>query len=130
MWKKFKETRMKRFISFLTLFTSVGTLICCALPALFVVLGMGATFVGLLGNVPQLIWFSENKILVFGIGAILLTTGGILQFRARSMVCPVDPKLGFACKTTRDWSFWAYAMSVGLYLIGASFAFLPQLFNN
>jgi len=124
-----KGNKMKRFISFLTLFTSVGTLVCCALPALFLVLGMGAAFAGIIGNVPQLIWFSENKILVFSIGAILLTTGGILQQRAKNLVCPIDPKLGVACKTTRDWSFWAYVISVGIYIIGAGFAFLPQLFN-
>lgn len=30
---------MKRLVSFLSLFTSISTLLCCALPALFVLLG-------------------------------------------------------------------------------------------
>lgn len=30
-------------VSWLTLFTSAGTLVCCALPILFVMLGLGAS---------------------------------------------------------------------------------------
>lgn len=121
---------MKRFFAFLTLFTSAGTLICCALPALFVVLGLGASFAGLVGNVPQLIWFSEHKEIVFGVGAVLLIVGGILQRQTKNVPCPIDPKLGDACKTTRDWSFYTYIFSVGMYLIGAGFAFIPPLLQN
>ena len=36
----------------LALFTSVTTLICCALPAMLVLLGMGAVWSGVLGAVP------------------------------------------------------------------------------
>jgi hypothetical protein len=120
---------VKRLVSFLGLFTSISTLLCCALPALFVVLGFGAAFAGLVGNVPQLIWVSEHKLWFFGLGAGLLLTGGLLQWQSRQMVCPIDPKLGEACRTTRDWSFWVYAISVGLYLVGAGFAFIPPLFS-
>src|SRR3954467_8150920 len=116
---------MKRFVSFLSLFTSVSTLLCCALPALFVVLGMGAAFAGLVGTFPQLIWISEHKTLVFGSGAILLSIGGLLQHEARKRACPLDPKLGSDCKTTRDWSLWVYGLSVALYLVGVGFAFAP-----
>jgi hypothetical protein len=118
---------VKRLVSFLSLFTSVGTLVCCALPALFVVLGFGAAFAGIVGNVPQLIWISEHKTLVFGTGAVLLTLGGALQWRAKQMECPIDPQLGEACRTTRDWSVWVYLASVAIYLLGAGFAFLPEL---
>jgi hypothetical protein len=118
---------VKRLVSFLSLFTSIGTLVCCALPALFVVLGMGAAFAGLVGAFPHLIWFSEHKGLVFSLGALLLSAGGVLQWRGRSAACPIDSKLGDACRTTRDWSIWIYAVSVALYLLGAGFAFLPQL---
>lgn len=117
---------MKRILSFLTLFTSVSTLVCCALPALFVVLGFGAAFAGIVGTFPQLIWISEHKVFVFGLGAIFLALGGVLQWRARQAACPVDAKLGEACQTTRDWSFWVYIIAVLLYLVGAGFAFVPQ----
>lgn len=114
---------MKRLVSFLTLFTSFSTIICCALPALFVVLGMGAAFAGLVSAVPQLVWISEYKIYFFSFGAVMLLLGGFLQWRARATSCPIDPKLGAACGTTRDWSRWVYLASVGLYFVGAFFAF-------
>ncbi|HUP56173.1 MAG TPA: hypothetical protein VM598_01885 [Bdellovibrionota bacterium] len=116
---------MKRLVSFLSLFTSVGTLLCCALPALFVALGLGAAFAGLVGTFPQLIWVSENKGLVFGTGAVLLFLGGYLQWRARAAACPIDPAQAEACRTARDWSVWVYSVSVALYLVGAGFAFIP-----
>ncbi len=118
---------LKQALAFLTLFTSVSTLLCCALPALFVVLGLGATFAGLVGAVPQLIWISEHKALVFGFGAVMLAAGGVLQWQARSMACPIDPAQAAACKTTRSWSVWVYFISLGLYIIGAAFAYSDRL---
>lgn len=120
---------MKRTFAFLSLFTSLGTLLCCALPALFVILGFGAAFAGIVGTVPQLIWFSEQKVWIFGLGACLLSLGGYLQWRAKNETCPIDPVLADACTTTRDWSKIIYLVSVGIYLFGAFFAFLaPRIF--
>lgn len=118
---------MKKTIAFLSLFTSMGTLLCCALPALFVVLGSGAAFAGIVGNIPQLIWISENKMLLFGTGAVLLIFGGLLQWQARSRACPIDPKLAASCSTTKDWSLPLYYGSVVTYLIGAFFAFIAPM---
>lgn len=118
---------MKKIISFLSLFTSVSTLLCCALPALFVVLGFGAAFAGIVGNFPQLIWISENKLLFFGLGAVLLTLGGALQWQARTLACPIDPKLAASCSTTKDWSLPIYFGSIAIYFIGAFFAFIAPV---
>jgi len=63
---------VKGLLAFLSLFTSLGTLLCCALPALFVAIGMGAAFAGLVGAVPQIVWLSEKKLWLFGIGALCL----------------------------------------------------------
>jgi hypothetical protein len=117
----------KKIISFLSLFTSLSTLICCALPALFVVLGFGAAFAGLVGTFPQLVWISQNKVLFFSVGAVMLILGGVLQWRVRNTACPTDPALAEACKDTRDWSFWVYGASVFLYAVGAFFAFLAPI---
>ncbi len=116
---------MTRLVSFLSLFTSVGTLLCCALPALLVVLGFGATFAGLIGTFPQLIVLSENKILLFWVGGGLLALAGFFQWQARYQSCPIDSQE--ACNTTKDWSIKIYFLSLGLYLIGAFFAFAAPL---
>ena len=120
---------MKRLVSFLSLFTSVGTLVCCALPALFVALGFGAAFAGLIGTFPQLVWLSENKNSIFGAGAVLLIAGGVLQWRARAQACPIGPNRGEACETTRDWSKRVYGLAIASYLVGGSFAYLLLLIS-
>ena len=120
---------MKRTVAFLSLFTSLSTLLCCALPALFVVLGFGAAFAGIVGNVPQLIWLSENKVLIFSVGAVLLAIGGGLQWKARAMACPSDPAQASVCRDTKDWSKAIYFASLTIYLTGAFFAFIaPTIF--
>ena len=45
----------------ISLFSSFGTLICCALPALLVSLGAGAVLAGLITNFPQLIFYLNIK---------------------------------------------------------------------
>lgn len=72
-------------ITTLSLFTSVGTLVCCALPALFVALGAGATLAGLVADFPQLVWLSAHKGWVFGASGILLVIAGVMIWHARSM---------------------------------------------
>ncbi len=118
-------------VAFFSLFTSIGTLVCCAIPALFVTLGFGAALAGLVGTVPQLIWLSENKIWIFILGAILLSAGGVLQWHARNTSCPADSTLTSACQQTRDWSKVTYLASITIYLFGAFFAFIaPILFQG
>jgi len=119
---------MKRFVSFLGLFTSFGTLLCCALPALFVALGFGAAFAGLVGNIPHLIWLSERKLSLFLFGGALLALGGALQWNSKQLACPVDAEIAAACSNARDWSRNVYFISVGIYLVGAFFAFAAPYF--
>jgi hypothetical protein len=113
-----------KLISFLGLFTSASTLICCALPALFVALGLGATFAGLLTHIPQLIWVSEHKTSVFGFGAVMLIAGGVLQWRSANEPCPVDRQQADACRNSRRWSHSIYCVSLALYGVGLFFSFI------
>ena len=114
----------RKLLSFLSLFGSVGTLVCCALPALFVALGLGATFASMLSVFPQLIWLSEHKRWVFAIAGGLLLLGGVAQWSARYEACPTDPELAKSCGRSRKISRWIYAIAVLLYLTGGFFAFV------
>lgn len=115
-------------LSFLALIASSGTLVCCVLPAVMVSVGAGAALAGLVGAVPQLIWLSELKALVFGIATVLVGFAGVLLWNARRLPCPADPALAASCASLRRWSvrlWWLAALSV---VIGAVFAFLlPRL---
>ena len=110
--------------AFLSLFTSTGTLICCALPALLVSLGAGAVMAGLIEAVPQITWLGKNKALVFGIAGVLLAISGAWQWHARSLPCPADRAQAEACARARKVSWIVWGLSVAVYAIGFFFAFL------
>jgi hypothetical protein len=109
-------------VTLFTLFTSSGTLLCCALPALFVSLGAGATLASIVSAVPQLIWVSKHKLLVFGLAGAMLLISGILRLRPQA--CPLDPKLAAACTRARKYSAVLYWLSVAVYGVGCFFAFV------
>jgi len=112
----------------LGLFTSVGTLLCCALPALLVTLGAGAALAGLVSAAPWLVTLSKYKLYTFGIAGGILLVAGILRWRARGAPCPADPAAARACDRLRRVSAIIYWVAVTLYSIGAFFAFIaPRL---
>jgi hypothetical protein len=88
--------------AFLTLFTSTGTLICCALPALLVSIGAGAVMAGLIEAVPQITWIGKHKTAVFAVAGILLVVSGAWQWHARSLPCPVCPAHGAVAGNNPD----------------------------
>lgn len=117
----------KKLGTFLSLFGSMSTLICCALPALLVSIGAGATLVSLLGKFPEIIWVSEHKKGVFSFAALMLILSGFAQWNARSEPCPIDADQAKACMSARRNSRMIYFASLIIFLIGAGFAFVPDL---
>ena len=111
-------------ISLGTLLASSATLVCCVLPAVLVSLGAGATLLSLVSALPQLIWLSEQKVLVFSLAALLLAVSGVMLWRARLLPCPVAPAEARACKRLRRTSLGIYATAVVAFAVGAAFAFL------
>ena len=116
-----------KLANLLSLFTSGSTLICCALPATLVAIGSAATLTSLVSNFPQLIWISEHKGLVFGVAGAMLTIAGYLQWQARNAPCPVDPIMARVCMKTRKNALRIYWLSVGIFALGAFFAFVAPL---
>ena len=117
-------------VSFLSLFTSGGTLICCALPALMVSLGAGATLAGLVTNFPQLIWLTEHKTALFISAGVMLIAAGVMQYRAKSLPCPADPTLAATCARTRKISLGIYWFSVAIFATGFFFAYVLPLLSR
>src|SRR5471032_2384228 len=83
------------------LLASTATLVCCVLPAVLVTLGAGAALAGLVTAVPQLIWLSEHKPLVFGIAIAFLAVSGVALWYGRSLPCPSDPEAARSCRRLR-----------------------------
>ncbi len=107
----------------LSLFTSTGTLVCCALPALLVTLGMGASLAGFVGVFPWITAISEYKVAVFIIAGVMLSLSAWMQWRARHAPCPADASKVKACMRLRKISWGILIFSIVIYLVGVFFAF-------
>src|SRR6185436_11763142 len=91
-----QRRRASGVLSYLSLFTSFGTLLCCALPSLLVLLGLGATVASFLSAAPWLVTLSRHKVWVFTISGLLL--GGNLLYvyvlasrlKDQGAACPTD----------------------------------------
>ncbi len=108
----------------LSLFASIGTLLCCALPALLVTLGMGAALAGLVSHVPWITAISDYKIHLFTAAGVMLICSAALQWRARYAPCPADPVKAKACGRLRKISWGMLLLAIMIYMTGFFFAFL------
>src|SRR3954468_8641612 len=81
-----QQRRTNGVLSYLSLFTSFGTQLCCALPSLLVLLGLGATVASFLSAAPWLVTLSRHKTWVF-------TISGLLMGGHRLYVYPIAPRL-------------------------------------
>jgi hypothetical protein len=131
MWKGFTMTNNPEtslwkhtIMPTLSLFTSMGTLVCCALPALLVTLGMGAALAGFVGAVPWITAISDYKVYMFAGAGVMLALSTLMQWRARHAPCPADPLKAKACARLRAISWGILVFSITIYLIGFFFAFL------
>jgi hypothetical protein len=106
------------------LLASSATLVCCVLPAVLVALGAGAALAGLVTAVPQLIWVSEHKPLVFGIAGALLAISGTALWVGRRAPCPTAPVLARSCQRLRRISAVIYIVALLSFGVGATFAFM------
>lgn len=110
-------------LTYLTLFSSGSTLICCALPAVFVTLGAGAAFASITADFPFLFVLVANKGWLFwGTGALLVFSG-IILYRNRFAACPADPVLAKACNRLRAINRVVYSFSIIAFCIGLFFAY-------
>jgi mercuric ion transport protein len=115
-------------LSFLSLFTSLGTLLCCALPSLLVLFGLGATVATVLAEVPWLVAVSHHKRWVFLVAGLLITGNFVYVYaiapklQMRNGAC--DPNDSAACQTASRFSGIVLWCSAGLYLVGGFTAYI------
>jgi mercuric ion transport protein len=112
------------WLSYLSLFGSVGTLLCCALPSLLVLFGFGATVAAILSSVPWLVALSKHKAITFVVSGLLIALGFVNTFyiapRLRpDLACTTD-----VCGTASRVSKVLLWMSAGIYACGFFVAYV------
>jgi hypothetical protein len=114
--------------NFISLFLSSSTLICCAMPALFVALGAGALFASLVSFLPFLATLSQYKVAITSFAAIMLLIAGFANHRSQYAPCPTDPELAKLCMQTRKRSKFIYFLSVAIFTFSAIFTYVVPRF--
>lgn len=118
----------ERFLGYTSLFTSFGTLVCCALPSVLVLAGLGATVASLLTAAPWLVALSRHKEWVFAASGALIALNFVYVYRAGPRLRPA----GDACASDQDSAcsiadkvsrvtLWTSAI---IYLVGFAAAFI------
>src|SRR5450432_1554697 len=113
-------------LSYFSLFTSVGTLLCCALPSLLVLAGLGASVASTLSALPWLVALSRHKQWTFVISGMLIGLSFLnmhyLAPRLKAQVCsPDNPS---ACEKVSSFSRTLLWISAAIYAAGFFFAYL------
>lgn len=116
-----KENKNLTFLSVLALFSSVGTLLCCALPALLITLGMGMTLASLTISIPWLFSLSRYKSVVFFIAGVLLAASFYFIFVRSKRIEVCEPE---ACEVAGKYSKATFWISFIIYCIGVTTAYL------
>ncbi len=75
-----RSARRAALLNYFSLFSSFSTLICCALPSVLVLLGMGTTVASLLSAAPWLVNLSRHKIWTFSIAGTLIAASFVMTY--------------------------------------------------
>jgi mercuric ion transport protein len=116
-------------LAYLSLFTSLGTLLCCALPSLLVLLGLGATVASFLTAVPWLVTLARHKAWVFTVSGALIASDFFYiywlspRLKAHGESCSIanGPT---ACDTATHISRVALWVAAAIYAVGFFTAYL------
>lgn len=113
-------------LSYFSLFTSLSTLLCCALPSLFVLFGLGASVASMLSFSPWLVTLSGHKVLTFTISGALIACSFVNTYyiipRIRTEECTPDSPN--ACAEASRLSRALLWISMVIYAVGFLVAFL------
>jgi mercuric ion transport protein len=121
-----RTTRRSAVFSYLSLFTSLSTLLCCALPSLLVLFGLGASVALTLSFLPWLTTLSRHKILTFGISGTLIAFSFLNTYYIIPRLNPEDclPGSPKACVQSSRLSRILLWISAVIYAVGFLVAFV------
>jgi mercuric ion transport protein len=112
-------------LSYFSLFTSLGTLLCCALPSLLVLFGLGASVASMLSFLPWLVTLSRHKQWTFAISGLLIALGFVNMYivapRLKAKTC--DPG-DSACDDASKMSKIVLWVSSAIYAVGFFVAYV------
>ena len=111
--------RTSALLSYFSLFTSMSTLLCCALPSLLVLAGLGASVGSMLSMLPWLVTLSKHKAWTFGVSGVLIALSFLDMYfiapRFPNQACDPETK---ACDEASRISKILLWCSGAIYVVG------------
>ena len=111
----------------MSLFTSLSTLFCCALPALLVTVGLGTTLVSIVSIFPWIVVLSKYKLYIFILAGFMLALSYYMAWKRNNSSCPANPAEAKICLKLRSTNSVILTFSFVVYITGFFFAFLADL---
>jgi len=113
-------------LNYFSLFTSLSTLLCCALPSLLVLFGLGASVASMLSFMPWLVTLSRHKPWTFAVSGVLIALSFVNMYyiapRIRANQCSADDPS--ACEEASKLSIILLWVSAGIYTVGIFVAYV------
>jgi hypothetical protein len=107
---------------------SLSMCICCALPALLLVLGGGPFLATIFSIFPKLFLLEKNSTLIFIISGSLILTSGLLKLRNKNKLCPDTLIEEKSCLDLKCLNKYLYIFSISLFIFGTLFNFILPKF--
>jgi mercuric ion transport protein len=121
-----KSSVSASLLSYVSLFTSVGTLLCCALPSLLVLAGLGASVASTLTSLPWLVTLSKHKGWTFVVSGFLIALSSLNMYylapRLKTNACA--PNNLSACVHASRFIKVLLWVSLAIYIVGFCSAYL------
>lgn len=114
----------EKILSVLALFTSTGTLVCCALPALLVSLGMAAVVISAVSAFPWLVPLTRHKAWLFLGTGLLIGLNFYLVYRTQKQLACELGGTGQGCQVAGRWNRGVLWLTVVIYAVGVLMAYL------
>jgi mercuric ion transport protein len=132
-----RRARRAALLNYFSLFGSFSTLICCALPSVLVLLGMGTAVASLLSAAPWLVSLSRHKMWTFSIAGVLIAASFVMTYVVAPRLrdgdaCAADDPTACAKASRMSRIFlWASALIwscgfFGAYLLGPILEYIDR----
>ena len=119
-------SKRSALLNYFSLFTSLSTLLCCALPSLLVLFGLGASVASMLSFMPWLATLSRHKQWTFAVSGVLIVVSFVnmnyIAPRIRAKECSADNSS--ACDEASRLSRILLWVSSVIYAVGVFVAYV------
>ena len=116
------QTWKQKGASCLALFTSTGTLLCCALPSALAAVAGGSAVMSMISTFPWLVPLSQNKEWIFLASGLMIALTAFLIYRPKGRVaCSVTG--GQGCEVAGRFTKATFWGAAAIYAVGSFFAY-------